>query len=502
MAIPMRDDNLQQEFKPGVTPQQPRKTSHYAYIVASVAALGGLLFGYDTGVISGALLYLQPAFHLNATASEIAVSAVLIGAILGAASGGRLADGIGRKKALILLGVIFAIGAVLTAIAPNLGFFIAFRIVVGFGIGAASMITPMYIAELAPPSIRGALVTFFQLAVTVGIAVAYWVDLAFANAGMGWRPMFAVAFIPGALLAMGMLFLSETPRWLASKGRWDDASAALEHTIHGQEKQRELDDIHRTLEEEKRASVKELLRPGLRVALLVGVGLAIFQQLVGINTVIYYAPTIFGYAGFSSASAAILATSIVGVMNVLSTILSLFLVDRVGRRPLLIGGIGGMIVTLAAMGIVFAIGPSKAGWFILICLLVYIISFAIGMGPVFWLMTSELFPNRLRGMGASISSLWNWAANLAVSITFLTLIGVAGKPGTFWIYAFLGILAFIFCWKLVPETKGKTLEQIERYWKNNRRWGPLVTEGAASPDTGKGTAASSEHPAGESAVSA
>jgi SP family galactose:H+ symporter-like MFS transporter len=471
MAIPMGEDNLQKKtFQPRRAPEQLTTGNRYAYIVASVAAMGGLLFGYDTGVISGALLFLQPAFHLTSTTSEIAVSAVLIGAIIGAACGGKLANGIGRKKALILLGAIFAIGAVLTGIAPNLGFFIAFRIVVGFGIGAASMITPMYIAELAPPAIRGALVTFFQLAVTVGIAVAYWVDLAFANAGLGWRPMFAVAFIPGAALALGMCFLSETPRWLASKGRWDDASAALEHTVHGEAKQQELADIRKTLEEEKKASVRELLRPGLRLALLVGVGLAIFQQLVGINTVIYYAPTIFGFAGFHAASAAILATSVVGVMNVLSTILSLFLVDRVGRRPLLIGGIGGMIITLVAMGIVFALDPSRAGWFILICLLAYILSFAIGMGPVFWLMTSELFPTRLRGAGASISSLCNWAANLVVSITFLTLIDAVGKPGAFWLYAFLGVLALLFCWSLVPETNGKTLEQIERYWKNNRRW--------------------------------
>ncbi len=469
MAVPMGESNLQPEVRLPRAPAQARG-NRYAALVASVAALGGLLFGYDTGVISGALLYLQPAFHLTSTSSEIAVSAVLIGAIIGAAAGSRLADGIGRKKALIVLGVSFAVGAILTAIAPNLGFFIAFRIIVGFGIGAASMITPMYIAELAPPAIRGALVTFFQLAVTVGIAVAYWVDLAFANAGMGWRPMFAVAFIPGALLAIGMLFLAETPRWLASKERWDDASRALEHTIRGQEKQRELEDIRKTLEEEKTASVWELLRPGLRLALLVGVGLAIFQQLVGINTVIYYAPTIFGYAGFSSASAAILATSVVGVVNVLSTILSLLLVDRLGRRPLLIGGIAGMVITLMAMGIVFALDPAHVGWFVLICLLAYIVSFAIGMGPVFWLMTSELFPNRLRALGASISSLCNWAANLAVSITFLTLIDVVGRPGTFWLYAALGVLAFLFCWMLVPETKGKTLEQIERYWKRGRRW--------------------------------
>lgn len=470
MALPMQDHNFQQDQNQFKTPRTLTVGNRYAYIVSAVAALGGLLFGYDTGVISGALLYLEPAFKLNSTTSEIAVSVVLIGAIIGAAAGGRMADALGRKKSLIILGIIFACGAILTAISPNLGFFIAFRIIVGFGIGAASMITPMYIAELAPPSIRGALVTFNQLAITVGIAVAYWVDLAFANAGMGWRPMFAVAVIPGAILAIGMFFLSETPRWLASKNRWNDASAALEHTIHGQEKQKELQEIRTSLEEEKKTSVKELFRPGLRLALLVAVGLAIFQQFVGINTVIYYAPTIFGYAGFSSASTAILATSIVGVVNVLSTILSLFLVDRLGRRPLLLSGVFGMIVTLAAMGIIFLIGPQHAGWFVLICLLVYILSFAIGMGPVFWLMSAEMFPNRLRGSGASIAAISNWGANLLVSITFLTLIGVAGKPLTFWIYAFLAVLAFLFCWWLVPETKGKTLERIEAYWKNGRHW--------------------------------
>jgi SP family galactose:H+ symporter-like MFS transporter len=468
MALPMEDHNFQQDQIK--TPSTLTRGRRYAYIVSAVAALGGLLFGYDTGVISGALLYLNPAFHLTPTTSEIAVSVVLIGAILGAAAGGRMADRLGRKKSLIILGIIFACGAILTALSPNLGFFIAFRIIVGFGIGAASMITPMYIAELAPPSIRGALVTFNQLAITVGIAVAYWVDLAFANAGMGWRPMFAVAFIPGSILAIGMLFLSETPRWLASKNRWGDASAALEHTVHGEEKQQELQEIRISLEEERKTSVRELFTPGLRLALLVAVGLAVFQQFVGINTVIYYAPTIFGYAGFSSASAAILATSIVGVVNVLATILSLLLVDHVGRRPLLLAGISGMIVTLTAMGVVFLIGPEHAGWFVLICLLMYILSFAIGMGPVFWLMSAEMFPNRLRASGASIATIGNWGANLLVSITFLTLIGLAGKPVTFWIYAFLAVLAFLFCSWLVPETKGKTLERIEWYWKNGRRW--------------------------------
>lgn len=470
MALPMQDRNLQQQSPQRHAGKKAIYGRRYAYTVAAIAALGGLLFGYDTGVISGALLFLTPAFHLTSTSAEVAVSAVLIGALLGAAVGGKLADAIGRKRALIVLGGIFALGAVLTALAPNLWFFIGFRIIVGFGIGAASMITPMYIAELSPPSIRGALVTFNQLAITVGIAVAYWVDLAFAHANMGWRPMFAVAFIPGSILALGMLFLSDTPRWLASKGRWKAAEQVLGHIAHGQAKADELNGIHQALEAEKKTSVRELFRPGLRVALLVGVGLAVFQQLVGINTVIYYAPTIFGYAGFSSASAAILATSIVGVMNVLATILSLLLVDRLGRRALLLGGIIGMAVTLAGMGIVFAIGANNAGIFILICLLLYIVSFAIGMGPVFWLMSSELFPNRLRGTGASISSFSNWAANLLVSITFLTLINLVGKPGTFWIYAVLAVVAFVFVWFLVPETKSRRLEEIEAYWKNSREW--------------------------------
>ncbi len=381
-----------------------------------------------------------------------------------------MADTFGRKKSLIILGIIFAAGATLTAISPNSGFFIAFRIIAGFGIGAAPMITPMYIAELAPPAIRGALVTFNQLAITIGIAVAYWVDLGFASTGMGWRPMFAASLIPGATLAIGMLFLSETPRWLASKDRWGEASASLEHVVHGEEKQGELYEIRKTLEEERHSSVRGLFWPSLRLALLVGVGLAVFQQFAGINTVIYYAPVIFGYAGFNSASAAILATSIAGADNVLSTILSLFLVDRLGRQPLLLGGIVGMAVTLTAMGVIFLIGPEHAGWFVLICLLLYILSFAIGIGPVCWLMSSEVFPNRLRGLGASISALSNWAANLLISITFLSLIGFAGKPTTFWIYAFLAVLAFIFSWWLVPETKNRSLEHIEACWKHGRRW--------------------------------
>jgi sugar porter (SP) family MFS transporter len=232
----------------------------------------------------------------------------------------------------------------------------------------------------------------------------------------------------------------------------------------------EMAEIRASLAQEKHTSARELLAPGLRLALLVGIGLAILQQLVGINTIIYYAPTIFGYAGVTSANTAILATSVVGVLNVLATIVALVLVDHVGRRPLLLWGAAGMAVALAATGVLFAIGPRNAGVLLLIVLLAYIVSFAIGMGPVFWLLSQELFPTRLRAAGASMSALANWAANLVVSLTFLSLIGAAGKPLTFWIYAVFGLLAFAFTWFLVPETTGKSLEQIEAYWEQGRTW--------------------------------
>jgi sugar porter (SP) family MFS transporter len=438
-------------------------------IVASIAALGGLLFGYDTGVISGAELFLTKAFQLNSTTEELAVSAVLIGAIIGALLAGRLADALGRKRTLILLATVFAIGAILTSMAPSLRWFLAWRILVGIGVGGASVAAPMYTTELAPPARRGTMVFLFQLALTSGIAIAYWVDLWFANSGWGWRPMFGVAIIPAGMLAAGMLALPDTPRWLASKGRWAAAEAVMNRAA-GSAAAVEMEEIRASLERDTHTAAREILAPGLRRALLVGVGLAILQQLVGINTIIYYAPTIFGYAGVTSANAAITATSIVGVLNVLATIVALFLVHRVGRRPLLLWGMVGMALSLVATGALFAIGPTHASTILLLCLLLYVVSFAIGMGPVFWLLSQELFPTRLRGLGSSISAMGNWGANLAVSITFLTLVGAVGRPVTFWIYAVFAMVAFVFSWRMVPETTGRSLEQIETYWTHGRRW--------------------------------
>lgn len=448
----------------------PPSRSFSVYFIAAVASLGGLLFGYDTGVISGALLFLRQSFSLNATTQEIAVSSVLVGAMIGSLLAGRLNDAIGRKKTLLLLAVIFTLGALVTAFSPNLGFFLICRVIVGLGIGAAASVVPVYISEIAPSRLRGTLVTFNQLAVTVGIAVSYWVDLAFAHAGLGWQLMFATAAIPSIALFVGMLICPETPRWLASKGRWDEATAVIE-SIKEEQLEQELADIHRSLSEERlQRGIRELFTPRLRGALMVGVGLAVFQQLVGINTVIYYAPTIFQQAGFASASSAILATSVVGVVNVLATIMAILLVDRLGRRILLLGGSILMALMLVMLGLIFALHTGHNGSLTLIALIIYILAFALSFGPVFWLMSAEIFPTRVRAAGASISSFANWATNFLVSITFLSLIGALGLPATFWLFAFFGVLAFLFSWKFVPETKGKSLEQIERYWETRRHW--------------------------------
>jgi sugar porter (SP) family MFS transporter len=440
------------------------------YFITCVAALGGLLFGYDTGVISGAQLFLVQTFSLNAQQQELAVSCVLIGAIIGALVTGKINDALGRRTTLLLLGIVFTLGALLTALSPNFVLFILFRVIVGIGIGAASSVVPLYISEMSPYQVRGKLVTFYQLAVTIGIAASYGVDLLFARAGMGWPPMFATAAIPGILLFVGMLFSLETPRWFASKGRWDEARATLER-IQGADPNFEMNEIHSSLTlDQKQGRVRDLFAPGIRWALLVGVGLAVLQQFVGINTVIYYAPTIFQSAGIASASSAILATSVVGVVNVLATIAALFLVDKMGRRALLILGTSGMVVGLIMLGIVFAVGSTHASTLTLVALMIYILSFAISMGPVFWLMSAEIFPMNVRAAGASLCALSNWIANFVVSITFLSLISSIGSAATFWLYAAIGIFTLIFCWVLVPETKGRTLEQIEGYWMNKRQW--------------------------------
>jgi SP family galactose:H+ symporter-like MFS transporter len=445
-----------------------QKSGRFVRVAVAIASLGGLLFGYDTGVISGALLFIRQTFNLSSTMQELVVSAVLIGAVLGAVAGGVLADRFGRRRMIILAGLIFTISAIGTSLAGNVATLIAGRIVVGIGIGIASFTSPMYMSEISPAKVRGSLVSINQLAVTIGIVVAYLIDFALSDI-QGWRYMFGIAAVPSTALVIAMWRMPPSPRWLMSHGRSDEALAVLRRIRGSQDIGGEMREINDSLARQK-GGAEDLFHPLLRMALIVGVGLAIFQQITGINTVIYYAPTIFEFAGFKTAGFSILATAGVGVVNVGFTVLAIRLMDRVGRRPLLLIGVAGQIVGLAILGAAFQLHQLAAviGYIAIISLAIYVGAFAVGLGPVFWLMISEIYPLRVRGAAMSIATFANWGLNLAVAVTFLTLVGAIGRPGTFWLYAVIGIAAWVFIYRLVPETRGRSLEEIEEHWRQGK----------------------------------
>jgi SP family galactose:H+ symporter-like MFS transporter len=435
------------------------------YLATGISALGGMLFGYDIGVISGAILFIRTEFVLSPLAEEIVVSAVLLGSLIGAAAGGTLADRFGRRHVLIGTAIVFAAGAIGAALAPGTAWLIFARLVAGTAIGIASFVSPLYISEIAPVVIRGKLVSVNQVALTSGIVLSYLVDYAFA-ASHGWRWMFALAAVPAAMFIAGLFCIPDSPRWLAGRGQMDEALAVLRRIRSQPQALLEIKDIRHSVARQK-GNWSELVSPALRPAMVVGVGLAIAQQLTGINTVIYYAPTIFKFAGIASASAAILASVGVGLVNVLLTLAAMALIDRVGRRPLLLCSLGGMGLGLVMLGLAFALPQlgGVLGWLAVLSLMVYVGSFAVGLGPVFWLMLSEIYPLRLRGRAMSVGTLANWAANLLVALSFLTLTQVLGKSATFWLYAGITVASWLFAFFLVPETMGKTLEQIEAHWR-------------------------------------
>src|SRR5215204_1786725 len=435
----------------------------FVYVVASVAALGGLLFGYDTGVISGALLFIAKDFQLNAFLEGFIVSSLLLGAVVGAGVSGALSDRLGRRTIILAAATIFAIGAVGAGLAPNVGVLIFFRFFLGLGVGTASALVPSYISESAPTDVRGSLSSLFQLAITLGILVAYLVNAVFAPVG-DWRWPLGLALVPALVLFVGMYFLPDTPRWLVSKGREEEARRVLERTRTTEEEvESEIEDIHMVEEEtEGQAGYRELLAPWVRPMLVVGIGLAIFQQFVGINTVIYYAPTIIKSTGLADVSS-ILATVGIGVVNVLMTIVAILVIDRVGRKPLLFVGLAGMVVSLAIIGGAF-LDPSLSGiisWVTLVGLMLYVASFAVSFGPLLWVMLPEIFPLKVRGAGAGVSALSNWGANFVVSQAFLPLVALIGTTAVFWILAGICVVAAIFIYFLVPETRGRSLEKIE-----------------------------------------
>jgi sugar porter (SP) family MFS transporter len=429
---------------------------------SAITALGGLLFGYDTGVVSGALLFIKKDFGgLSSLQQELVTSLLLVGAVVGALGAGRVADRIGRRKTVLITAAIFVAGVLLAAFTPSYPVLLIARIIIGLAVGSASMIVPLYIGEVVPPRFRGGFVSFNQLAITSGILVSYLIDYGLASS-QNWRLMFGLAAIPAILLFTGMLFQQESPHWLITKGREDQARAVLARVRDPGDIDAEIAEVREI--SQRQSGVRELLSPRIRPLLMVGVLLAVFQQITGINTIIYYAPSLLQGAGFGN-SAALLANVVNGAINVIMTIVAVWLLDRVGRRPLLLIGTAGMAVGMIVAALSFLGGSHLTGGLAIVAvigLFFYTGSFAIGLGPVFWLLIAEIYPLKIRGAAMSVATMANWGANFVVTISFLTLLNAVGGVGTFFLFGFLTLVALTYFWRKVPETKGRSLQEIER----------------------------------------
>ena len=446
----------------------------YVAMLSAVAALGGLLFGYDTAVIAGAIGFLRTHFALDAASTGWAASSALLGCLVGAGIAGYTADRIGRKKALLTAAVLYVVSGVWSALPSTIAEFSVARILGGIGIGTASVVCPLYIAEISPAGRRGRLVTFNQLAIVIGILVVYFVNYFIAglgsdswNASTGWRWMFGSAAIPATVFFFLTLLIPESPRWLAEHGRHDEARETLVRVGGSVQADAELAAITEALREEP-VSFSGLLQPGFRTAFLIAAVMAILQQVTGINVFMYYTPEIFKQVG-SGTNTALLETISVGGMNLLFTLVALRLVDRFGRKPLMIIGAAGM--TLAHAGLGIAAYNNILGTWVLILVLGFIAFFAMSLGPIVWIIIAEVFPTRIRGRGMAIASLLLWGTNYVVSQTFPMinespwLVATFGHAFPFMLYGSFCLLTVFFVLAVVPETKGKSPEEIEKLWK-------------------------------------
>jgi SP family xylose:H+ symportor-like MFS transporter len=446
----------------------------YIFFVCAVAALGGLLFGYDTAVISGAIGFLQEHFKLDPQWWTGWVAAcTLLGCAAGVSIAGILSDLLGRKKVLILSAILFLASAIGTALPRTLTAFVFFRILGGVGVGTASITSPMYIAEISPARIRGRMVSVNQFAIIAGMLVVYFVNYFIAlqgtadwNVRFGWRWMFGSEALP-ALLLLALLFLvPESPRWLIKRDRSDKAMTILSRIGGSQYARDELAAIEEAIAHESGA-IAQLLQPGMRVALIIGIVLAILQQVTGINVFLYYAPEIFKSMG-AGTNLALLQTAVVGAVNLGFTVVAIWTVDRLGRKPLMIIGAAGMGISLLAMGLAAFYQKTEA-W-LLVFILGYIACFALSIGPVTWVILSEIFPTRIRGRAMAVAVVCLWLANYVVTQTFTVmdrdtwLVEKFHHGFPFWIYGALCVVEVLFVWVFVSETKGKTLEEIEKFW--------------------------------------
>ena len=444
-----------------------RGSPPYLIALTLAAALGGLLFGYDTAVISGAVGFLQKHFQLGAGLKGWAASSALIGCIVGAMAGGPLSDRFGRKKLLLLCAVLFALSGIASALPNTLSHFVWARFVGGFAIGAVSVLSPLYIAEIAPEQIRGRLVSLYQLAIVAGILIVFFVNMFIQrlgdevwNVAYGWRWMMGSLTLPAAVFGLLLLPIPESPRWLMKMGRRAEAEDVLVRVGGAAAAARELRQIEESLAQEE-GKLSELFTSGYRRALMIGVALAVVCQFSGINAIMYYAPEIFKSVGVGR-DAAFTQTVLIGAMNLLFTFVAVWLVDKAGRKALLIGGSVVQVIALTGVGLMFANG--NGGLLLLACIIAFTAAFASAMGPVPWIIISEIFPTKIRGQTMSIATLVLWASCYVVSQTFPMLVEVIGNAKTFWIYAGCSLAGLVFVALAVPETKGRTLEEIEHYW--------------------------------------
>jgi MFS transporter, SP family, xylose:H+ symportor len=459
--------------------QAPLPVANRAYLglVAGAATLGGLLFGYDTAVISGAIEPLRQHFGLDAALKGWAASSALAGCVAGVLLAGQMNDKAGRKVTLLAAAVLFLVSALGSAFPRTFTEFVIYRILGGLGVGIASITSPMYIAEISPARLRGRMVSMNQFAIILGMLAVYFVNYFIArqgdqawNVAHGWRWMFGSEAVPAITLLLALFFVPESPRFLCRKGKTARARAILARIGGEAHADREMAEIMTALRQEDGA-MRELLRPGLRGALALGVALAVLQQVTGINVFLYYAPDIFRKVAASGRDLALLQTVVVGAVNLLFTVAAIMTVDRFGRRPLMIVGATGMGISLAAIGAA-AWGQAIEGW-LLLFVLGYIACFALSVGPVTWVILSEIFPTKLRGRALGIAALFLWSANFVVSQSFPMmdenrwLVERFHQGFPFFVYAaFCAVLVWVV-YRFVPETKGRSLEEIEASWNGN-----------------------------------
>ncbi len=450
----------------------------YLITICLISTLGGFLFGYDTAVISGTLSFVRLQFAMSALMEGWFVGSALLGCVIGVAFAGIIADRYGRKKTLILSALLFFVSAIGCMLAQNLTILIVYRLIGGLGVGVASMLSPLYISEISRPEIRGRMVSLYQFAITIGILFAYFANAKILNFGLNagftessiwhwiftsqvWRGMFGAEAVPAFLFLVLLLFVPESPRWLMVRDREEKAFNVLKRVVDESKARNEILEIKNILAQET-TSWKQLLVPGIRGALIIGMSLAILSQFSGINAIIYYGPRIFESAGFG-VSGALDGQVIIGLVNVLFTLIAIWKIDKLGRRILLLVGCFGMIAAHLAIGTLFFTGQTE-GILLLIFLPSFIAFFAFSYGPVVWTLLSELYPTNVRGRAMSIATLTLWVGTFIIGQMVPWMLENLKPHGTFWLFSLMLVPAIIITWKLVPETKGRTLEDIEQFW--------------------------------------